>query len=99
MKDKIRYYFLEEQHLTERVSDVLTKFLSKYEDIANEFIRWTENHKFDVPNAVEVEGYTASKIHELAPWLDGAGVYSLMVTLRDTPEKGMEYIKQGFPRK
>ena len=99
MKNEIKRYFLEEQHLTERVSEVLAKPLVKYEDIANEFVYWIENRTFQISDAVEIEGYSAYKIHELAPWLDGAGVYGLLVTLRDAPEKGKDYIRRGFPRK
>lgn len=48
---------------------------------------------------IKIEGYTAKKIHEIAPKLDASGVYQFMITLCENPQKAKEYIKKGFPRK
>lgn len=97
--DRIMKYFVEEKKVTEMVAKVLMKSIIKYMDIKSEFIYWIENRNYDVSIPVEIQGYTAKKISELAPHLDGAGVYNFMITLRETPEKAQEYIKKGFPRK
>ncbi len=97
--EKILNYFIQEKHLTKVVAKVLAKPLTKYEDIKEEFIYWIENRNYKVDVPLEIEGYNALMIQELAPHLDAAGVYNFMVTLRDDPEKAKGYIKNGFPRK
>lgn len=97
--EKIVRYFIEEKSVTEVVAKVLAKPLCKYADIQHEFIYWLDNRTFDIPNALVINGYSAGKIHETAPFLDAAGVYNFMVTLRDNPKKAEDYIKKGFPRK
>lgn len=97
--EKIIRYFTEEKEVTEVVAKVLAKPLCKYEDIKAEFIYWIDNRTFDAPNALLINNYSAAKIHEIAPFLDVAGIYNFMVTLRDNPEKAEGYIRNGFPRK
>lgn len=97
--DKIIHYFTSEKGVTEVVAKVLAKTLAKYQDIESEFIYWIDNRDYNAPDAVEIDGYSAKKISEIAPSLDAAGVYNFMVTLRDDPEKANGYIKNGFPRK
>ena len=45
---------------------------------------------------VEVDGYRAQDIYEMAPMLDGIGVFNFLVTLRDDPEEGEKMIEEGF---
>lgn len=97
--EQIVNYFIKEKNTTKVVANILTKNLVKYKDICEEFLYWIEKRDFNFANAVEIEGYTAKKINEIAPFLDGAGIYNFMVTLREEPEKAHEYIKNGFPRK
>jgi len=97
--EKIVKYFIEEKGTTEAVAKILSKTIIKYEDIRDEFINWLETRDFDFESPVIIEGYTAKQIFEIEPSLDAAGIYNFMVTLREQPEKGMEYIKNGFPRK
>lgn len=96
---KITTYFIQKKKMTPAVAMVLAKSLEKYDDIKNEFIYWIDNNCFYSDNVISVNGYTAKDIHEMAPHLDGAGVYNFMVTLRDKPEKAQEYIDNGFPTK
>lgn len=96
---KITTYFIENKKMTPVVATLLAKSLEKYEDIKNEFSYWIDNNSFECNNPISVSGYTAKSIHEMAPHLDGAGVYNFMVTLRDKPEKAQEYIDNGFPTK
>lgn len=97
--DRIEQYFIEEKKTTPVVAKVLLKPLEKYEDIKSEFLYWIKHRNYDAPDAIEIGGYTAKMIQELAPMMDAAGVYSFMVTLRDNPKKAQEYIDNGFPRK
>lgn len=97
--EKIIQYFIQEKEVTEVVAKILSKTLSQYSDIKNEFEYWIDHRDFNAPNALEIDGFTAKKIHDLAPFLDAAGVYNFMVTLRDDPIKAQEYLKTGFPRK
>ena len=92
-------YFIQKKKMTPAVAMVLAQSLEKYDDIKNEFINWINNDSFDGNNVISVNGYTAKDIHEMAPHLDGAGVYNFMVTLRDKPERAQEYIDNGFPTK
>lgn len=97
--DLITRYFIEEKSVTEVVAKVLAAPLLKYDDIKEEFLYWLENRTFDCPSPINISGYTAATISEIAPHLDAAGVYSFMVTLRDNPSKAQNYIENGFPRK
>lgn len=96
--DKVLNYLINELNQSERVAKRSAAKLCKYEDIKDEFLVWTNSNEFD-ETGVSVDGYTAKKIHELAPFMNGVGVYSFMVTLRDNPELAHETIKAGFPRK
>ena len=68
-------------------------------DIAEEFIEWLNTGSYKKENPITVEGYSAQNIAEMAEFLDGAGAFNFLITLRERPEKGLEYIKTGFPRK
>lgn len=96
--EKVLNYLINELNQSERVAKRNAAKLCKYEDIKDEFLVWTNSNEF-VKMGVTVDGYTAKKIHELAPFMNGVGVYSFMVTLRDNPELAHETIKAGFPRK
>lgn len=97
--EKIIQYFIQEKGVTEVVAKILSKTLSKYSDIKREFEYWIDNRDFNAPDAIAINGFTAKKINDIAPFLDAAGVYNFMVTLRDNPTKAQEYIKNGFPKK
>ncbi len=95
--ERIRKYFIEERKETPVVANVLTKKLSKYDDIMNGFIKWLESREYSDEELVP--GYSALKIHQMQPEMDASGVYNFMVTLRDNPDKAEEYIKNNFARK
>ncbi|WP_405347601.1 hypothetical protein [Ruminococcus sp.] len=92
-------YLMTERTLTPVIAQRLSKKLSKYDDIKEAFLQWLDNRDFSTANTPEINGYTPVKIHDLAPFLDGAGVYGFMVTLRDNPEEAIKTIQNGFPRK
>ncbi|HBN83238.1 MAG TPA: hypothetical protein DDZ89_05285 [Clostridiales bacterium] len=60
------------------------------------FILWLNTGKYQEENPIKVEGYSAHDIVELANFLDGAGVFNFLITLRERPEKAKGYIKDGF---
>ncbi|MCL2028641.1 MAG: hypothetical protein FWG79_09205 [Bacteroidales bacterium] len=92
-------YLLNEKQMTEIVATKMEQKVSKYEDIRKEFEFWIENKVFNPENPLVVGDYTAQDIHNLAPFMDGLGVFNFMVTLRDDPAKAKEYIDGGFKRK
>ncbi len=92
-------YLVNEKGVTMIVATVLAKSFEKYPEIKQEFISWIKERNFKEEDAIKIEGYTAKRIHEIAPELDASGVYQFMITLRENPQKAKEYIQKGFPRK
>jgi len=95
----IMTYLLKEKQMTEIVAARTEKKISKHEDIRKELEHWIESKSFNADSPLTIGGYTAQDIHNLAPFMDGLGVYNFMVTLRDEPGKAKEYIDGGFKRK
>lgn len=95
MEERIERYLREERGVTsEVVRRKLREKVMKYDDIAQEFARWLERREYE--EGLEIGGYTARGIYELAPRLDGIGVFNFLVTLRDDPEGAEEMIGEGF---
>jgi len=92
-------YFKEEEQVNDFDGKLLFKDLSKYDDILNEFIKCLNQRTYDLKDAIEINGYTAKKIHELNPDFEVCGVYNFMKTLRDDKEFAEKIIKSGFPNK
>lgn len=80
---------------SEVVRQKLQQKVLKYDDIAAEFSRWLETRVYDEAG-LEIGGYRAKDIYELAPQLDGIGVFNFLVTLRDAPDEAEKYIQSGF---
>ncbi len=68
-------------------------------DIAEEFSEWLDTQQYRSENALCIRGYTAARIAEMAPFLDGAGAFNFLITLREKPDKAEKYILDGFKRK
>lgn len=93
---EVEAYLLQEKHIeSEVVRQMLAKKVLKYEDIAADFAEWYERHDYR-KCMVEVRGWTAQKIYDQAPQLDGIGVFNFLVTLRDSPQAAEEIIAEGF---
>jgi hypothetical protein len=92
-------YLLNEKQMTGVVAERTEKKVSKYDDIRKEFEYWIKNKAYNTDNPLMVGGYTAQDIYNLAPFMDGLGVFNFMVTLRENPAKAKEYIDGGFKRK
>ena len=68
-------------------------------DIAEEFSEWINTGKYKENNPIRIEGYSAKDIVNLAGFLNGAGAFNFLITLRERPEKAKGYIKEGFKLK
>ncbi len=96
--DRIMTYLIETLNQSERTAKRNSAKLSKYDDIKSEFETWIDTQEYPV-EGIEIEGYNAAKISELAPFMNGVGVYNFLVTLRDNPKLARQAIFEGFPRK
>lgn len=92
-------YFKNEIGKRDNVSKVLFNDLSKYDDIFNEFILYLMKKTYALPNAINIEGYTAKQIAELNPHFKATGVYTFLKYLRENPEEAKDIISKGFPNK
>ncbi len=66
----------------------------KNKDVASEFEYWIVNHEYK--DGVEIEGYTASGLAQLSPYLNGEGAFIMLVELRDNPDRAKKRIDRGF---
>lgn len=92
-------YFKNELNKNDIVSKKIFNDLSKYDDIFNEFTKYLVQKNYDIPNAINVEGYTAKQIAKLNPNFKATGVYTFLNYLREKPEEAKETIRKGFPNK
>ena len=70
--------------------------LQQHTDIKKEFEDWIQNDKYNDNDCVSVNGYTAQKLSDLSEFIDGEGAFMLLIELRETPEKAMKRISEGF---
>lgn len=69
--------------------------LQRNEDIMSEFEYWIE-HKQYIQNGVSIKGYTARSLAELSVYADGEAAFMLLIELRETPDRALRRIKDGF---
>ena len=69
--------------------------LQRNADIMREYEYWIE-HKQYQNNGLSVEGYTAQALAELSAYTDGEAAFMLLIELRETPERALRRIKNGF---
>lgn len=93
---QILKYLAEEKHCFGMAAEHTLAKITKYDDIKQEFLRWLEQRNYDNEDALIVEGYNARTLYDLAPQLDGAGVYNFLVDLRDQPDVAKKIIAEGF---
>lgn len=98
MSDFIRQFY-EQQHLPKPLLKQKIEAFSRHTDIAYEFEQWITDRTFKSQGAVIVEGYTAQKLSKLSDYLNGDGAFSLLIELREQPEKAQNRIKNGFKYK
>lgn len=96
METKIEQYLVEVKKVESPVvREMLRNKVTKYDDIAGEFMKWLETQKY-ADDGLVVGDYTAKQIYEMAPELDGIGVFNFLVTLRERPEEARKIIESGF---
>jgi len=70
--------------------------LQRNTDIMKEFEYWIKNGQYLKEDFLSVEGYTASSLAALSPFLDGEGAFMLLIDLREHPEQAKAKISRGF---
>jgi len=88
LTSKINKYFMEELNMSSNDAIARTNRINTYDDIAKEFGKWIDERIFP-ENGVSVNGYNAKTIHKIAPSMNGAGVYNILVVMRENPENAM----------
>lgn len=94
--ERIRSY-LEKLDLGGKMVERYLAEFARHKDLAEEFEAWIEQGEGEFPDGIRVEGYSAKQIKELAPFMNGCGVYDFLVSLREKPETALSYIAEGFP--
>lgn len=94
--ERIREY-AEQLGLSEVTIQQRMAEFARHADLAEEFEAWIRQGQGIFPNGIKVEGYTAKKINELAPFMNGVGVYNFLINLRENPKIALGYIEEGFP--
>ena len=95
----IRKYLIEEKKMPAVVVERTISKLERHSDISSELEHWIASRTYESDAPISVEGYTAADIVRLAPFMDGVGVFTFLVSLREQPDKAKEQIAAGFPRK
>lgn len=98
IKERIETYLVDE--MGEDSAIIISMLIAKvcrHTDIKEEFLRWLKTRAYSADRPVVVEGYTAKGIAQIAPELDGIGVYNLLADLRDNPQQTRQYIDERFP--
>lgn len=98
MEEKVLHYLMDEEGLTEKAAGIVCTKLAKHPDILAEAAGWIDTRAFPQQGAVQVEGYTAEQLAQTAP-LKPIGAFNYLVYLRNNPEKALEDLKNGLPRK
>lgn len=92
-------YLIEEKKMPTVVADRTAKKIGRHPDISAELEAWISSKEYKSISPIVVEGYTAADIVKLAPFMDGVGVFTFLVSLREDPQKAKMQIAAGFPRK
>ena len=94
MVERIKEYLTSAGLDEEFVERKLSQY-SKHVDIADEFANWIASGKY-TEDGIQVEGYTAKQLSELSEYLVGEGSFSMLIMLREKPEKAKKKIQEGF---
>ena len=97
--ETIKNYLINERKQKPEVAVKIALPLERHDDIRAELEQWIEKREYPQDNPLTIEGYTAEAIFQLAPFMDGVGVYNFMVSLRERPDNAKRIIAEGFPRK
>lgn len=92
---KIIRGYLEKTKLPEELLEKKAAGYEAHPDIAKEFEHWIQTGEYP-EDGVTVENYTAKKLAELSELMDGEGAFTMLIQLRETPEKALRKIARGF---
>lgn len=95
----IMRYASEECGMSQYVQQKTLKKFDEHQDIKEELIHWIQTREYEKDAPIEIEGYSAENIAQLAPFMNAIGVYSFLISLRTNTEWALQTIKDGFPRK
>jgi len=93
----IEKFYVENKIPAVLLKQKIAKF-EKHLDIASEFEYWIQNGAYK-SDGVSVEGYTAQTLSEESQYMNGEGVFVMLIELRENPKKALSKIKKGFKRK
>lgn len=97
--EKIANYLVNDRHQKPEVAAKIASPFKRHDDIRAELEHWIDRQEYTRDHPLAIEGYTAEMISQLAPFMDGIGVYNFLITLRERPENGKRIIADGFKRK
>lgn len=98
MSDIIKAFYEKTSIIPALMQQKLNRF-NENPDIKEEFEYWIKEKKYKESDAVSLQGYTAKKLSELSPYMQGEGAFVVLMELRDNPDKALKRIKEGFKKK
>lgn len=98
MNNIIKEYYEKAHTMPFLIEQKMMRF-ANHPDIRDEFEYWILKKKYKTIEAVDVLGYTAKKLSEISPYLNGEGAFILLMELRDNPDKAKKRIAHGFKKK
>lgn len=87
----IREYY-SQADMPEMLLNSKIAMFEKHLDIAKEFEAWIKTGEYKI-DGISEQGYTAKDLSEISPFLDGEGAFSLLIQLRENPNKALKKIK------
>ena len=95
MSKIIREFYEAAQIPVALIDEKIEKF-NRHPDIKKEFEYWIEQKEYQRDSALEIEGYSASKLAKLSPLINGEAAFVLLIELRENPMKALKRINKGF---
>lgn len=96
MKSIIEEYY-EKAHIIPLLLRQKMEKLNRHPDVKAEFENWIKTGHYQSQGiCVKERGYTAQKLADLSPYLDGEGAFMILMELRESPEKALRRIELGF---
>ena len=94
--ERVETYLIDDLGRTPEVATMVAGKFNNHADILTELLQWIDTKSLDFISPISVRGYTAKDIKEQAPFMNGVGLYSFLVTLREKPTQGEQIIKSKF---
>lgn len=98
MSDIIKVFYEKTPIMPTLIQQKLDRFNAN-PDIKEEFEYWISEKKYKEAGAVNLQGYTAKKLAEMSPYMQGEGAFMVLIELRENPERAIKRIQGGFKKK